>query len=344
MKFMKIVILDGYTEKPGDLSWSGLEAFGELTVYDRTPLNDDDEIVRRIGDAEIVYTNKTPLRRTVFERCPSMRFVGVLATGYNIVDVAAADDHDVTVCNIPSYGTDAVAQFAIAMLMEICHGVAHHSQAVHEGRWENCPDFCFWDTPQIELTGKTLGVIGFGRIGRATARIAAAMGMRILAYNAGQETEEGRKLGQYVTLDELLAQSDVITLHCPLTPATQGIISRDTIARMKDGVIILNNGRGPLIVEEDLAQALADGKVFAAGLDVVSVEPIRGDNPLPDYAPHQLGGEGSPDAPDAHRGGQSAGLCGRIADQRGQQKGRPRLSRSGLVGHAKAAAPFRCGG
>lgn len=280
MQFMKIVILDGYTENPGDLSWSGLEAFGELTVYDRTPLNDDDEIVRRIGDAEIVYTNKTPLRRTVFERCPSMRFVGVLATGYNIVDVAAADDHDVTVCNIPSYGTDAVAQFAIAMLMEICHGVAHHSQAVHEGRWENCPDFCFWDTPQIELTGKTLGVIGFGRIGRATARIAAAMGMRILAYNDGRETEEGRKLGQYVTLDELLAQSDVITLHCPLTPATQGIISRDTIARMKDGVIILNNGRGPLIVEEDLAQALADGKVFAAGLDVVSVEPIRGDNPL----------------------------------------------------------------
>lgn len=151
---MKIVILDGYTENPGDLSWSGLEAFGELTVYDRTPLNDDDEIVRRIGDAEIVYTNKTPLRRTVFERCPSMRFVGVLATGYNIVDVAAADDHDVTVCNIPSYGTDAVAQFAIAMLMEICRGVAHHSQAVHEGRWENCPDFCFWDTPQIELTAR----------------------------------------------------------------------------------------------------------------------------------------------------------------------------------------------
>ena len=214
--------MDGYTENPGALSWSGLEAFGELTVYDRTPLNDDDEIVRRIGDAEIVYTNKTPLRRTVFERCPSMRFVGVLVTGYNIVDVAAADDHDVTVCNIPSYGTDAVAQFAIAMLMEICHGVAHHSQAVHEGR----------------------------------------------------------RLGQYVTLDELLAQSDVITLHCPLTPATQGVISRDTIARMKDGVIILNNGRGPLIVEEDLAQALADGKVFAAGLDVVSVEPIRGDNPL----------------------------------------------------------------
>ena len=222
MQFMKIVILDGYTENPGDLSWSGLEAFGELTVYDRTPLNDDDEIVRRIGDAEIVYTNKTPLRRTVFERYPSMRFVGVLVTGYNIVDVAAADDHDVTVCNIPSYGTDAVAQFAIAMLMEICHGVAHHSQAVHEGRWENCPDFCFWDTPQIELTGKTLGVIGFGRIGRATARIAAAMGMRILAYNDGRETEEGRRLGQYVTLDELLAQSDVITLHCPLTPRHPG--------------------------------------------------------------------------------------------------------------------------
>lgn len=277
---MKIVVLDGYTENPGDLTWSGLESFGELTVYDRTPLDDNDEIVRRIGDAEVVYTNKTPLRREAFARCPSMRFVGVLATGYNVVDIAAADDYDVTVCNIPAYGTDAVAQFAIAMLMDICHGVAHHSQAVHEGRWESCPDFCFWDTPQIELSGKTMGVIGFGRIGRAVARIAAAMGMHILAYNDGRETEEGRKIAEYVTLDELLARSDVITLHCPLTPSTQGIINRDTIARMKDGVIILNNGRGPLIVEEDLAQALKDGKVFAAGLDVVSVEPIRGDNPL----------------------------------------------------------------
>ena len=276
---MKIVILDGHTENPGDLSWAGFEALGDLTVYDRTP-DDDGEIVRRIGDAEAVYTNKTPIRRGILERCPALRFIGVLATGYNVVDIPAADDHGVTVCNVPAYGTNAVAQFAIAMLLEICHGVAHHSAAVHEGRWERCPDFCFWDTPQIELDGKTLGVIGFGRIGRATARIAAAMGMRVLAYNDGRETEEGRRLGTYVTLEELLARSDVVSLHCPLTPATQGIINRESIEKMKDGVILLNNGRGPLIVEEDLARALASGKVYAAGLDVVPVEPIRGDNPL----------------------------------------------------------------
>ena len=277
---MKIVVLDGYTENPGDLSWNSLEALGELTVYDRTPLDEDETIIDRIGNAEAIYTNKTPLRRTVFERCPALRFVGVLATGYNIVDVSAANERGITVCNIPAYGTNAVAQFAIAMLLEICHGVAHHSQAVHEGRWERNPDFCFWDTPQIELAGKTLGVIGFGRIGQATARIASALGMHILAYNDGRETEQGRKIGEYVTLDELLRRSDVITLHCPLTPSTQGIINRQNIAKMKSGVILLNNSRGALVVEDDLAQALISGKVYAAGLDVVSIEPIRGDNPL----------------------------------------------------------------
>lgn len=276
---MKIVVLDGYTLNPGDLSWDGLRALGELTVYDRTP-HERAEILRRIGDAEAVYTNKTPLDGEIFARCPNLRFVGVLATGYNVVDVAAARAHGVTVCNVPAYGTDAVAQFAIAMLLEICHGVARHSQAVHDGRWASSADFCFWDTPQIELAGKTMGIIGFGRIGRATARIAAALGMRVLAYNDGRETEEGRKLGEYVALDELLAQSDVVALHCPLTEKTRGIICCETIAKMKDGVILLNNGRGPLIVEEDLAAALTSGKVYAAGLDVVSVEPIREDNPL----------------------------------------------------------------
>lgn len=277
---MKIVILDGYTENPGDLSWEGLEALGETVVYDRTPLNDDEEILRRIGDAEAVYTNKTPLRCQVIEKCPNLKFIGVLATGFNVVDIQAAKERGVVVTNVPTYGTDAVAQFATALLLEICHGVAHHSQAVHEGRWTQCPDFCFWDTPQIELAGKTMGIIGFGRIGRAVGRIAVALGMKVVAYDGGYETEEGRKLATYVSLDELLEQADVISLHCPLTPTTQGIINADTIARMKDGVILLNNSRGPLIVEKDLAAALASGKVYAAGLDVVSTEPILEDNPL----------------------------------------------------------------
>ena len=273
---MKIVILDGYTENPGDLSWSGLEALGELTVYDRTP---PEQVADRIGDAEIVILNKTPLSREMLDRCPNVRYIGVLATGYNIVDVQAAKERGIPVCNIPTYGTDAVGQFAIAMLLEICHHVAHHDAAVHEGRWESCPDWCFWDYPLIELAGKTMGIIGFGRIGRTTGRIARALGMQVVACDS-IETDEGREIGRYLPLEELFACSDVIALHCPLFPETQGIINRDTIAKMKDGVILLNNSRGPLIVEQDLADALNSGKVYAAGLDVVSTEPIRGDNPL----------------------------------------------------------------
>ena len=273
---MKIVILDGYTENPGDLSWSGLEALGELTVYDRTP---PEQVADRIGDAEIVILNKTPLPREMLDRCPNVRYIGVLATGYNIVDVQAAKERGIPVCNIPTYGTDAVGQFAIAMLLEICHHVAHHDAAVHEGRWESCPDWCFWDYPLIELAGKTMGIIGFGRIGRTTGRIARALGMQVVACDS-IETDEGREIGRYLPLEELFACSDVIALHCPLFPETQGIINRGTIAKMKDGVILLNNSRGPLIVEQDLADALNSGKVYAAGLDVVSTEPIRGDNPL----------------------------------------------------------------
>ena len=273
---MKIVILDGYTENPGDLSWSGLEALGELTVYDRTP---PEQVADRIGDAEIVILNKTPLPREMLDRCPNVRYIGVLATGYNIVDVQAAKERGIPVCNIPTYGTDAVGQFAIAMLLEICHHVAHHDAAVHEGRWESCPDWCFWDYPLIELAGKTMGIIGFGRIGRTTGRIARALGMQVVACDS-IETDEGREIGRYLPLEELFACSDVIALHCPLFPETQGIINRGTIAKMKDGVILLNNSRGQLVVEQDLADALNSGKVYAAGLDVVSTEPIRGDNPL----------------------------------------------------------------
>lgn len=276
---MKIVVLDGYTENPGDLSWGALEALGELTVYDRTSLTDEAEIISRIGDAEAVYTNKTPITRHIIDACPNMGFIGVLATGYNVVDYVYAREKNIPVCNIPTYGTAAVGQFAIAMLLEICHHVAHHSEAVHQGRWESNADWCFWDYPLIELADKTMGIIGFGRIGQQTGRIAKAMGMNILAYDSFQ-SDSGREIGTYVDLDTLLAQSDVIALHCPLFPETQGIINKETIAKMKDGVILLNNSRGPLIVEQDLADALNSGKVYAAGLDVVSTEPIRGDNPL----------------------------------------------------------------
>lgn len=277
---MKIVVLDGYTLNPGDLSWAGLEDIGECIVYDRTSLTDDAEIISRIGDAEIVFTNKTPLTKKILDACPNVRYIGVLATGYNIVDIAAAKAKGIPVTNIPTYGTQSVAQFAMALLLEICHHVAHHSQAVHEGRWENQPDFCFWDYPLIELAGKTMGIIGYGRIGQTTGKLAQAFGMRVIAFDAMREV--GTKLGDcsFVELDELFRRSDVIALHCPLFPSTQGIICKENIAKMKDGVIILNNSRGGLVVEQDLRNALDSGKVAAAGLDVVSTEPIKGDNPL----------------------------------------------------------------
>ncbi|MEA4869279.1 MAG: D-2-hydroxyacid dehydrogenase [Christensenella sp.] len=276
---MKIVVLDGYTLNPGDLNWDALQAHGELTVYDRTPLSDEDGIIRRIGDAEVVFTNKTPLSARVFDACRTLEYVGVLATGYNVVDVAAAKTAGVTVTNIPTYGTAAVGQFAIALLLEICHHIGHHDEAVHAGRWQTNPDFCFWDYPLMELDQKIMGIVGFGRIGQSTGRIAKALGMKVIAYDA-VESESGREIADYVPLDTLLQTSDVISLHCPLFPETQGIINRGSIAQMKDGVIILNNSRGPLIVEQDLADALNCGKVYAAGVDVVSSEPIKADNPL----------------------------------------------------------------
>ncbi|MBT9779855.1 D-2-hydroxyacid dehydrogenase [Clostridium sp. MCC353] len=276
---MKIVVLDGYTENPGDLSWEGLEKLGELTVYDRIPY-DTEAVVGHIGDAEAVYVNKVPLTREVMDACPSLRFIGVLATGYNVVDTEAAKEKGITVCNIPSYGTNAVGQFAIGLLLEICHHVGHHSQAVMEGKWTSNPDWCFWDYPLIELAGKTMGIIGYGRIGQCTGRIAQALGMKVLAYDSYKNPELESDTCLYTDLEELLEKSDVISLHCPLFPDTQGIINKENIGKMKDGVIILNNSRGPLIVEEDLAEALKSGKVMAAGLDVVSTEPIKPDNPL----------------------------------------------------------------
>ena len=276
---MKIVVLDGYTENPGDLSWDSLASLGELTVYDRTDRANPQEIIRRIGSAEIVITNKTPITPAILEACPSIAFIGVLSTGYNVVDTACARERGIPVCNVPAYGTAAVGQFTIALLLEICHHVAHHSQAVHQGRWASNPDWCFWDSPLIELQGKTMGIIGFGRIGQATGRIARALGMKVIAYSRSVR-EDGKEVGDYVDLDTLLHTSDVIALHCPLFPETEGIINKANIEKMKDGVIIINNSRGQLVVEQDLADALNSGKVYAAGLDVVSTEPIREDNPL----------------------------------------------------------------
>lgn len=274
---MKIVVLDGYTENPGDLSWDSLKALGEVTVYDRTSA---EQAAERIGDAQAVILNKVPITRQVLDACPQIQYIGVLATGYNVVDVEAAREKGIVVTNIPTYGTDAVGQFAIALLLEICHHIGHHDQAVKDGKWENCSDWCFWDYPLIELSGKTMGIIGYGRIGQTTGRIAQALGMKVLANDDYKNPALEGENCRYADLDEVLSQSDVIALHCPLFPSTEGIINRNTIAKMKDGVIIINNSRGPLIVEQDLADALNYGKVYAAGLDVVSTEPIRGNNPL----------------------------------------------------------------
>lgn len=277
---MKIVVLDGYTENPGDLSWEGLSRLGELTVYDRTSLTDEAETIQRIGDAEIVVTNKSPISRAVLDACPGIRFIAVLATGYNVVDTAYAGERGIPVSNVPVYGTYSVSQFAIALLLEVCHHIGHHDRTVKEGKWENCQDWCYWDYPLIELEGKTYGLLGCGNIGIHTAGIARALGMRVIAYDI-RKTEAACALGvEYVSLDELFAQSDVLGLQMPLLPFNTGIINKENIARMKDGVIIINNSRGQMVVEQDLADALNSGKVAAAGLDVVSTEPIHGDNPL----------------------------------------------------------------
>lgn len=276
---MKIVILDGYTENPGDLSWKGLEDLGSLKVYERTSLTDEQEIIERIGNAEIVLTNKTPITKSTIDACPDLKFIAMLATGYNVVDAAYAKERGIPVSNVPAYGTASVSQYAIALLLEVCHHIGHHSNAVMEGRWAACEDFCFWDYPLIELEKKTMGIIGFGRIGQSTGRIAKTLGMKVLAYDV-YPNETGREIGEYVDLDTLLASSDVIALHCNLTAENTGIINKKNIAKMKDNVIILNNARGQLIAEQDLADALNQGKIAAAALDVVSTEPIRTDNPL----------------------------------------------------------------
>jgi len=276
---MKIVVLDGYTVNPGDLNEEALHQLGQLTIYDRTDRNDTAEIIRRIGDAEVVVTNKTPITPEIIDACPTMRFIAVQATGYNVVDIDYARQKGIPVSNVPVYGTRAVSQFTIALLLEICHRIGHHSETVHNGKWEQSIDFCYWDYPLIELEGKTFGMIGCGKIGQQTARIAAALGMRVITYDL-RPKDAGRAVAEYVDFDTLLRESGVLSIHLPLLPFNTGIINRETIAKMKDGVIFLNTSRGQMVVEQDLADALNSGKVAAAGLDVVSTEPIRGDNPL----------------------------------------------------------------
>ena len=273
---MKIVILDGHAVNPGDLSWDFLNPYGEVTVYERTPLA---EVAQRIGDADIVLTNKSPINEEVLNACPNIKLVCVLATGYNVVDCEATKKRGIPVCNGPDYGTAAGAQFTFALLLDLCHKVAHHAQTVREGKWCDCPDFCYWETPQMELAGKTMGIIGFGRIGRAVGKIAKAFGMHVIAYNRSQ-CEEGKAIGSYVNLEELLASADVISLHCPLTPENAGMINGETIAKMKNGAILINTARGPLIDEAAVAEALACGKLRAAACDVISAEPMAENNPL----------------------------------------------------------------
>ncbi|RYI28755.1 D-2-hydroxyacid dehydrogenase [Bacillus infantis] len=279
---MKIVVLDGYTTSSGDLSWNDLKQLGELRVFDRTTydIREEHKVIENIKDAEIVFTNKTPITRSILESVPNVKYIGVLATGYNVVDIEAAKERGIVVTNTPSYGTRSVAQMTFALLLELCHHVGAHSEAVKNGEWEKNLDWCFWNFPLIELADKKLGIIGFGRIGRAVAEIAVAFGMKVLAYSRHRDENLVNDAISYVDLDELLRASDVITLHCPLLEDTKGIINESSINKMKDGVMIINTSRGPLIEEADLAEALNVGKIGGAALDVVSTEPIKSENVL----------------------------------------------------------------
>lgn len=269
---MKIVILDGNAVNPGDLSWDFLQEFGTVTVYDRTP---EELISRHIADAEIVLLNKAPITQAVLDACPNIRLICVLATGYNVVDMDAAQNRGITVCNVPSYSTAAVAQFTFALILELCHQVGMHSQLVHDGAWVSCPDFCFWRTPQIELAGKTLSIIGYGRIGRAVAEIAKVFGMDVLVYS------RSKKPGvSYTALDELLKKADIVTLHCPLTADTKQLINTAALSQMKHGALLINTSRGPVLDEQAVADALHSGQLGGAAMDVATVEPIAADSPL----------------------------------------------------------------
>ena len=274
---MNIVVLDGYALNPGDLRWDGLRELGDVTIYDRTPAS---LIVERASGAHIVLTNKTPLAAHTLDALPELRYIGVLATGYNVVDTAAARSNGVTVTNIPDYGTHSVAQHTIALLLQLCNRVQEHAKAVADGAWARSPDWCFTVAPLTELCSKRIGMIGHGKIGQSVGRIATALGLQVLCVQRNQSPRQSLYGESYVNEDSLLRQSDIISLHCPLVPATVGMINKKTIAKMKDGVLLLNTSRGGLIQECDLAEALNTGKIAGAGLDVLATEPPCADHPL----------------------------------------------------------------
>lgn len=274
---MKIVILDGSAANPGDLSWDGIAALGELTVHEVTRR---EVTVERLRDAQAALTNKTVLDRAVLDACPELRYIGVLATGYNVVDLAAARDRGITVTNIPAYSTACVAQFVFALLLEVCHRVGYHNGTVHAGKWSAAPQFCYWDYPGIELAGKTMGLVGYGSIGSAVAKLALAFGMNVIVNTPHPEKAAPAEGVVFADLDTVLAVSDVVSLHCPLFPATRNLIRAETLAKMKDGAILINTSRGPVVNEADLAAALNSGKLYAAAVDVLSQEPPSDGSPL----------------------------------------------------------------
>ncbi len=270
---MKIVILDGKGINPGDLRWDSFSRFGTVEIYDSTPTQALS--IARLQGAHIAITNKTAIDAAILSACPELRLICVLATGYNVVDCQAAKNRGIPVCNVPDYGTSAVSQFAMALLLEICHQIGHHDRLVHQGAWTACPSFCFWDTPQMELAGKTMGILGYGRIGQATGNIARAFGMNVLACGHRGETGDS-----YVSFDELLERSDVISIHCPLTGQTEGIINAEALSKMKDGAILINTSRGAILDEQAVQDALTGGKLRYAAVDVACQEPIPASSPL----------------------------------------------------------------
>jgi len=274
---MKIVILDGYTLNPGDLSWDGLEKIGDVTMYDRTP---EAQIIERATGAEIVFTNKTPLSREVLNQLPALKYTGILATGYNVVDTEAAKANGVIVTNVPGYGTTSVAQMVFALLLELCNHVQYHSDSVRQGKWAQSADFCYWDYPLVELAGKTIGIIGLGNIGSKVADIATTFGMFIIGNDKYKTDQSHRNNFRWADVNQLLEESDVVTIHCPLFPETKGLINKERLLLMKKSAFLLNTSRGPVIVDEDLAEALNNGTIAGAGIDVLSVEPPSQDNPL----------------------------------------------------------------
>lgn len=274
---MKMVILDGYALNPGDLSWDRLKEFGQVIVYDRTT---PEQVINRVGDAQVIFTNKTKLPRELLEKLSSVKFVGVLATGYDVVDYVIAKELGIIVTNIPSYSTDSVAQMVFALLLEACHHVGAHNKVVKEGKWESSKDFSFWNYPLIELVGKTFGIIGYGTIGRATAKIALAFGMKVITYTRSKEKIKNDDQVSYVELNKLYERSDVISLHCPLTSESSKMINKQAISKMKDGVILINTARGGVLHDLDVATALKKGKIAYAGMDVLSSEPPKSNNPL----------------------------------------------------------------